>query len=230
MRHFICVRGESRCFFHTAPITLLVHFGLRLWLDYGWFLPLAFSRRLLWPWTSTVPALHTPGICSQLESGRPQTSVHSSDTPSAEPHNPGPRTSPRACWCRCLAPSSAGEPVGPPWMSSSPDECNDTTRTEIAVSDATQTRCFPVPTWLIQVDEDNWEGPGQVEWIDGGDLKQMCNTMTATAHEIQTRIRLEQLNTHCFIFCACVKRQLYYNFYLLLLYYNHADKNRHTNL
>lgn len=91
------------------------------------FLPLAFSRQPLWSWPSMIPVPHIPVICSQLESSCPQTSAHSSNTLSAEPHNPGLRTSPLACWCRCLAPSAAAEPVDLPWMSSSAKECKNTT-------------------------------------------------------------------------------------------------------
>lgn len=126
-RHFLPVRHERHCFLHTFTRTILVYFRHKLVMEreylHSGFLPLAFSRQPLWSWLSRVPVPYIPVICSQLESSCPQTRFLFSNTLPAESHNPGLRTSPHACWCRCLAPSAAGEPVDLPWMSSSAKKC-----------------------------------------------------------------------------------------------------------
>lgn len=161
-------------------------------------------------------------ICSQLESSCPQTSSRSSNTLSAEFHNPGLRTSPHACWCQCLAPSAAGEPVDPPWMSSSAGKCKKyDLRGRISLrpslvwltascssTSVAQTRSVFVAASLMQVAQVRKScclggaGHRQVGSIAGSNYKQMCNKRAVTTGDIQTRIRLEEWNNHCFILCV----------------------------
>lgn len=70
-----------------------------------------------------VPAHCSPAIWAQLESIRPQTGVHFSDTAGAESHTPAGRTSLHAGWCQCLVPYPAVGTVVLLWMSSSPFNC-----------------------------------------------------------------------------------------------------------
>lgn len=171
----------------TAPLNgpFLVNFRL-FEFEYHlcrWFLPLAFSTQPLWSWKSMVPVPRIPAICSQLESRCPQTGVHSSYTLSEESHNPGLRTSPRAYWCRCLAPSAAGEPVDQPWMSSLPEECKNTTWTETWMSELSQIHlwadrpliqhepdaclCWPhLYRWHKWESLGNWEGHAMDRWSE----------------------------------------------------------------
>lgn len=163
------------------------------------FLPLAFSKQRPWSLTSMVPAHCSPVICAQLESRRPQTGVHSSDTADAESHNPAGRTSVRAGWCRCLVPSSADGPVDPPWTSSSPFKCIQTTWMVVClfascaghfVSWSLSQPPLLMP-WVRVRQGGASDGQVRQKRADSNNPKQICNEMAVATAQIQTGTRLK---------------------------------------
>lgn len=239
-RHFIPVRHERHCFLHTFSRTILVYFRHKLWLEceylhsgfYLWPFPdnpsglgRVWSQFLISQWSAPswkavvlkqAPTPQTLFVQSLIilawelhrmpvgaDALLPLLLVSQSICPGCHPQLKSVKRRPegRLCFARAysdwpLSRSSTG---------------------------AAQTRCVFVLAWLMQVAQVRKSrrlggaGHGQVEWIEGSNSKQMCYKMAVTTDDIQTGIRLEELNKHCFILCVHALKDN------MLFYFHHTN-------